>query len=132
MLSPQFFLDQRPEFLAQKISAFPLEFADQIGDGQFGMDADQQVNMVVFAVKLEQLAIHLGTGFGKQLVEPGQQDGGEYFPPVFGDEHEMDLVLENTGASGAPLMCKVFFHRLDLSLSAILLMSNCFTRIGLE
>lgn len=61
------------------------------------------INVMVFTVKFQKLAIHLGTGLGEEVLESNEPGIGEEVTGIFGDTDEVAMVLENAGAASPPM-----------------------------
>lgn len=76
MIAPKFGFDFGPKFTTKKISTLAFQFTDQIGNGNFGMNRNQEMNVIVFTVKFEELAIQLEAGLSQQFVETNEHGIG--------------------------------------------------------
>lgn len=47
MIAPKFGFDFGPKFTTKKISTLALEFPNQIGNGNFGMNRNEKMNVIV-------------------------------------------------------------------------------------
>ena len=96
MTIPQIPADMRVELLAQEPGGYALEGVDQGRQGDLGREADEQMDMVVFAVELHQFASEAGAHLAHDLFAAGQHRLGEDAPAVLRHEHQVCGQLVNT------------------------------------
>lgn len=74
----------------------PLETVHKAGYGDFGRIVHQQMNVVVLAVKLDQLRFKLLANVGKHAAHILKNGFGEHMAAVFGHKDQMNMKIEYT------------------------------------
>ena len=69
---------------------------DQRRYRMLGWVVHQQMDVVYFAVHLDQLGLEVLANLAEYKFEPMDRIGVEYLFPVFGDEDQMDMKLKDT------------------------------------
>ena len=87
------------EFFAEVVGGDAFEPVDERGDREFRRVADEQVDVVVFAVELAEFRAEPGAYVAHDLPAPGEHLPVEDVTPVSRDEDKMDVeVIDNTAA----------------------------------
>jgi len=108
-IAPQFFSYAGVIFLAQHAAGHALEAVDQGGYGDLRRVVHLQMNVIIFAVELDQFGLKVTTDTGKDAPHVIQNRFCEYAPSIFGHKDQVYVHDKYTVSSVANFV--VFIHR---------------------
>ena len=94
-------LAQVRELLSEPAGGDTLEAVDQLRQGDLGWEVHEQVDVVRFAVELDQFDLEVGTHVAHNLFHAGEMVGAEHLVLVLGDEDLVGMEDENAVPASA-------------------------------
>jgi hypothetical protein len=110
-------VDAAGEFFAEVMGGDGFQPVDERGDREFGRVADEQADVVVFAVELAEFGAEPRAYIAHDLLAPGEHLPVEDVTRVSRDEDKMDVEVMDNAAAPADIRMRfpAWRHRYELN-----------------